>query len=363
MSNHLLQHFTKNQLEQFVDTIIERTVPIRYWREFIYSSLTGWTHFISREDVYGIFDCLKHVGDNSAKKLLLHEDENGFIMIQSSQRIVKLMLTHLSKESQEEVEQKWKNNAPKMSSYFAWISKSNTIEFARPCSGILRFYLSYGSNDHLNEFVSVSTTVHIIGEVEISVWSHVFENCDREETNEIMKLAMKKVDILGRDDVKKLFLREINQVPFIIKAVSWGGEVDYWLEVVPNEIREEIQQFLKDTAPEFIEKALGDPRFFFEIFKKQGYKILNTFTFFLNYSKNSQLEQFIQNITSTIAGENARSVWAELLTHKCEDQKTDDIVKMDKFMKCVADKLGPDVVKELVLHQNGEMRIIFCPRA
>jgi hypothetical protein len=64
---------------------------------------------------------------------------------------------------------------------------------------------------------------------------------------------------------------------------------------------------------------------------------------------------------SPVDGENTRSIWAELLTNECEDHKTDDIAKMDKFMKCLSEKLGPNTVKELVLHSDGEMRVIFYP--
>jgi hypothetical protein len=171
------------------------------------------------------------------------------------------------------------------------------------------------------------------------------------------------MEILGRDAVQKLLLHEIDNVPFIIKAVSWGEDVDARLEILPKEIKEEIQQLIKQKAPEFIENALRNLKAFFKTFNAQHYKKLNSFTFFLNYlSDKTQLEKFVQNITSTADdGENTRSIWAELLTNECEDHKTDDIGKMDKFMKCLSEKLGSNAVKELVLHSDGEMRIIFYP--
>jgi hypothetical protein len=205
-------------------------------------------------------------------------------------------------------------------------------------------------------------TTHQIGEEQFTLWSCIFKNCDK-EASEILKLVSEKVEILGRDGVKQLLLHEIDNVPFIIKAVSWGEDVDARLEILPKEIKEEIQPLIKQMAPKFIKNSLCDLKAFFKTFDAQHYKKLNSFAFFLNYlSDKSQLEKFFQNITSTADdGENTRSIWAELLTNECQDHKTDDIAKMNKFMKCLSEKLGSNAVKELVLHSDGEMRVIFYP--
>ena len=417
ISNHLLEHFTKDQLEQFVETIVsknntttmnktrtfnpryvdfdlssfldegwtyedlvfkdegdgmttihaERIVPICYWENFIKSALTpdyDVIGFVSREDVHCIFNCLKYVGDASAKKLFLHEDDNGFIMIKSSQTIVKLMLNHLTKESQEEVKQQWRNNAPPMSSFFTKPCIVDSISFARSCSDILRFYLNYGSENHLNEFIDVVTSPHNIGEVKFSVWSCAFEKLGKDETKEMLTLVVEKIDIIGRDDVKKLLLHEIDQVPFIIKSLSRGEDVDGWLDILPKEIKREIQQFIQHKANKFLDKASSDFKtFFMTLSWQQHYNKLNTFTFFLNYQNDkSQLEKLMQNIMSPVkCEERTRSIWAELLTKECEDHKTDDIEKMDKFMKIVSEKLDSNSVKKLVMHKDGEKPVIFYP--
>ncbi|EFX63372.1 hypothetical protein DAPPUDRAFT_335538 [Daphnia pulex] len=111
----------------------ERLVPKRsYWTDLIGSALTahyGNLGFVSHGDVHCIFDCLKRVDDYSAKQLLLHEEDNGFIMIPASQQIVQLMLAHLSQESQEEVKRQWKKNAPPMNTFLALTSVENNIKF------------------------------------------------------------------------------------------------------------------------------------------------------------------------------------------------------------------------------------------
>jgi hypothetical protein len=170
LTNHLLKHFTKVQLEQFVETVTSKnnwktiggtshgvyksvdvndpataesitldlldlgwnreglvfddngdgttTILIKerqvtrnsYWRDFITSAAaSNFTHceegFGFLEIVLRIYDCLKCLSDSFKKKLLLHEEESGFIMIQLSLETVQRMMTYLSQENQEEVKQ------------------------------------------------------------------------------------------------------------------------------------------------------------------------------------------------------------------------------------------------------------------
>jgi hypothetical protein len=313
------------------------------------------------------------VGDNSAKELLLHEDAQSYITI-FPPNALKLMLNCLTQESQQEVKQKWKNNAPLSSKGLpltTQILSNDEICPPRYCRSILHFYLEYGSEDHLKEFAKVVTVLHNIGRVQHSLWSYaIFENYHFKETHEILKLVSEKIDFLSKDGVKQLLLHEINNVPFIIKAVSWGEDVDLWLEFLPNEIRGEIQKFIQQNAPDFIEKAFHNPTAYFKKFNWGHYqKRLNTFTFFLNYSNEHQLQSFVQNITSKRVGSqqegHERSMWAELFTHDWESDddygktKIEDFEKMNKFMKMVSEKLVPNAVKELVLHQDGKLLVVF----
>ncbi|EFX78233.1 hypothetical protein DAPPUDRAFT_320734 [Daphnia pulex] len=446
LSRNLLKHFTKDQIEEFVQTMTSKkytkknrsfwVIPVdsahvddkeikdqillhlnfgewteddlvfedqgngvtliyaerlvsrpSYWRDYIeehlrrnalypdsfYMKLTNTNDgFPFREYVDRICECFKYVGDNSAKELLLHEETQSYIMIRFPQNMVKLMLNCLTQESQEEVKQNWKNNAPPMKTFLTLTSQtfSNEIFPARYCSAILHFYLEYGSEDHLKEFAKVVTVLHNINGVQHSLWSYVFENVDSRERNDILKLVSEKTDFIGRNDVKWLLIHEIDNVPFIIKAVSWGEDVDLWLEILPENLREEIQQFIQQNAPDFIEKAFRYPPANFKTFSWGHYhKRLNTFTFFLSYSNAHQLQIFVQKITSKrVGGQQGvqeRSMWAEVFTHDWESNdvygKTnmEDFAKMNKFMKMVSEKLGPIAVKELVLHQDGELLVVF----
>ncbi len=265
---HLIEHFTKNQLEQFVETIIsknnfqnirgslgvvksvdlddpakaesitlhclgrgwnredlefhdngdgnttisikERLVPINsYWRDFIITAASeNYANFedgfVFLDGVLRIYDRLKCLSDSFRKKLLLHEEENGFVMICLSLEVVKRMLTYLSKENQEEVKQQWKDNAPSIEKFFSSTKElelsdvTTRIKVARYWINTLRFYLHYGSEVHLKEFVNIVTSLRDIGGERRSVWSYIFEHCHKEErTKEILKLVSTKTDIFG----------------------------------------------------------------------------------------------------------------------------------------------------------------------
>jgi hypothetical protein len=96
-----------------------------YWGDSITSavalncSLFLEDRFACLEVVLGIYDRLKCLSDSFLKMLLLDEDDKGFIVIPLSLEVVQQMLTHLSKESQEDVKQQWnKDNAPSMDKFF-----------------------------------------------------------------------------------------------------------------------------------------------------------------------------------------------------------------------------------------------------
>jgi N-glycosylase/DNA lyase len=64
-------------------------------------------------------------------------------------------------------------------------------------------------------------------------------------------------------------------------------------------------------------------------------------------------------------GVHERSMWGEIFTHEWESndeygkKKTEDFAKMNKFMTIMSEKLGSNAVKELLLHQDGELLVVF----
>ena len=136
---------------------------------------------------------------------------------------------------------------------------------------MLKLHLHYGSVAHLEEFFHKITSLRNIGMERRSVWSYIFEHCNKEETNEILKLVSVKADILGRDVVKTMLLHKVDEIPLIIKAMVWGEEMDARLEILPNEIREEIKQFVEKNAPAFIDQVFLNPQTYFNTYISQYY--------------------------------------------------------------------------------------------
>jgi hypothetical protein len=95
-----------------------------------------------------IFNFLRkrEVGDDCLKKILLSEDEKGFMMTRLPIKDVKCMLICLSEEKRlrDEVKQEWKNNVPPMSTFFSLTDLQKiSDEYKTPSywTNILMFYL------------------------------------------------------------------------------------------------------------------------------------------------------------------------------------------------------------------------------
>jgi hypothetical protein len=317
------------------------------------------------------------------KKLLLHEDDEGPIVIQLPLDVVEGMLTYLSNENQEEVKQQWKDNAPSMETFFASSQRKYDPDYFVYCFPfcyvhILRHYLNYGSEFHLKNFVKIVTTLQDIGNERRSVWSYISQFCYNEKKiQEILKLVSEKADILGREAVKTMFLHQIDEMPSLFTAVLWGRDIDARMEILPYEIKEEIQQFMKINAPELIDRVFKDPTTHFDCDRLQNYrKTLNTLTYLLENCQDNQLQPFVHFISTAYffpplleitqikdsresMPQRELSIWAELLTNGCQNHRTDDIAKLDKFMKRFSEKLDPNAVKELVLHSDDKRPVIF----
>jgi hypothetical protein len=149
------------------------------------------------------------------------------------------------------------------------------------------------------------------------------------------------------------------------------------MEILPYEIKEEIQQFMKINAPELIDRVFKDPTTHFDCDRLQNYrKTLNTLTYLLENCQDNQLQPFVHFISTAYffpplleitqikdsresMPQRELSIWAELLTNGCQNHRTDDIAKLDKFMKRFSEKLDPNAVKELVLHSDDKRPVIF----
>ncbi|XP_057377850.1 uncharacterized protein LOC130699654 [Daphnia carinata] len=374
---HLLPDYSPNDLvftlnDEKTTTVHDEGVVPRnsFWGGFLRSAITSLTNnFITREDVQCVFEFLTCVSDklggDCAKQLFLHQDDYGYVFLHLSQEIVKLMMKRLPEKSQEEIKQKWKEHAPPMThdSFFNHNSTSRlpSSAIAKHYSDVLRFYLDYGSEEQRSRCDDILTSVRSIKGQERSVWSYIFEHCEVTTTNEILKSMSQ---IFGWEAVKKWLFHEVDGFPLLLKAVSWGDDIEGRLDMLPQEIRNDIQQVIERRAAEFIDQVFRHHETYCGELGGPIYKRLNTLIFLIKYSNAQQLEEFVKNITTLQVPtrmEKTLSLWAEMLAHPCDEAKTNNFTKMNTFLKCISEKLDTNAVKELVLHKIDDNPVIYYP--
>ncbi|XP_057373309.1 uncharacterized protein LOC130694258 [Daphnia carinata] len=343
------------------------------WGDFLQSTSIGITDGdLSTKDSQCIFECLTCVsdilGDDYVKELLLLQDDYGYVVRHLSQDIVKRMLNYLPEKSQEEIKMEWKENAPPVTHdsfvVYCCMFDENLWQVVIHNCDVLRFYLDYGSHVQLFECVDILTsTYHPFNwhDGPHSVWSDIVESCNETVTNEILKSVS---GICGWEAVKMLLIHDIDGLPFILKAVSWGDDIDGRLDMLPQEIRKDVEQVIERKAAEFIDLVFRDHKTYFIASIGRCYKRLNILIFLINYSNAQQLEQLVENITKlqvSAQSEETLSIWAEMLTYRCDEAETNDVEKMNTFLKCVSEKLDTDAVKKLVLYKIKDKPVIYYP--
>ena len=93
-----------------------------------------------------------------------------------------------------------------------------------------------------------------------------------------------------------------------------------------------------------------------------GFNVLSFY--FIEYFDESQLRQFVQIIVSVTEicfseGTRPYSIWADYVDKACCTDTLTEFQTIDKFLKCVSEKLGRDVVvSELLYHNNGGGKVI-----
>jgi hypothetical protein len=366
LSKRLLKNFRDDQLHQFIEMIIsnETTTDKSYWSKVTESVIqkTG----IQVDDISLFLKCVSEkLGESFVVKLVTHDDKD---VTRRSDELADCMFAHLSMEGQEEVKQHWKQMAtPKINEIFFettsknyWLNNERTFRNAD-----VKFYLKYGSDAQLSDFVRVVTSLHNVeANKPCSVWGYVFQN-DRgmkEMTRKILKHVGEKVEIFGRNATKTLLLHQIDEEPLILEiAASWKHNVDSVLPAMlshlPNEIQDEMQQYLRQNVPKFVDKAFSNPTLLMP--SGQSYRRLNTLNFLLNFCNEKQLQLFYEKITFLMDASHTMkkiSIWGDLFRCDCEQ---DDVTTMDKFLGCVSKKLGSKTVKKLILHADEGKDVVI----
>jgi hypothetical protein len=357
LSNKLVKNFQEDQLKQLIEVLIfNNKAGKSFWSE-ITQSASSVSDMRNAENLSLFLKCVSEkLGESFIVKLATHDDGDVTIC---SDKLTNCMFAHLSMEGQEEVERHWKQiAAPRLKQIFFeptsknfWLN--NEPIFRNPD---VRLYLKYGSDAQLSDFISVVTSLHNVEEnKQLSVWGYVFKHGSKMTCCEILKSVAEKETIFGRNATITLLLHEIDEEPLILEiAAAWEQDVDSLLPAMlshlPNEIQDEMKQYLREHGPKLVDKAFSNPTLLMP--SGQSYRRLNTLIFLLNYCNKNQLQLFYEKITFLMDASHTMkkiSIWGDLFRCDCEQ---DDVTMMDKFLGCVSEKLGPKTVKKLILHAD-----------
>lgn len=351
LSNKLIKNFQEDQLKQLIEVLIfNNNAGKSFWSKIIQSAVSVSDNMRSEENLSLFLKCVSEkLGESFVVKLVTHDDGDVTIC---SDKLTNCMFAHLSIEGQEEVKRHWKQiAAPKINEIFFeptlknfWLNNECTFRD-------VRLYLKYGSDAQLSDFVRVFTSLHNVEEnKQRSVWGYLFKHSSKMTCCEILKSVAEKETIFGRNATKTLLLHEIDEEPLILEiAAAWKHNDDSVLPAMlshlPDEIQDEMQQYLREHGPKLVDKAFSNPTLLMAY--GHSYTRLNTLIFLLSYCNENQLKLFFEKITFPL--DTKISIWGALFRCDCEQ---DDITMMNKFLGCVSKKLGSKTVKKLILHAD-----------
>nr|CAH0106782.1 unnamed protein product [Daphnia galeata] len=186
----------------------------------------------------------------------------------------------------------------------------------------------------------------------------LFFCCSEWTSFSYLKHFMKCVsDNLGQSDIKELLTRNDNRI--IRKAISTGGEelVNKMLSFLSNEEDViSIKQDVVNLVSQFIEDAVNDKlkdkidewgRF------KKGMQ--NIIDFVFDNVKKFDLSKLVETISHNYTDRDGDNIWSVYVKKTFHSDKTIMLRRIDNFLKCILDKLGPSAVETLVVeHENGD---------
>ncbi len=380
--NFIINHANNSQLLKFVEDIM---VLHKTEGENLKSSI--WGHFIQENDnddnVDNFLKCVsERLGENFVKNLAIHDDGRGAVIFRAELRgksqMVESMLSHLSKEGRNEIDQFTASFGSKLIEDYFFSSTPTYWTMLDNYSGIniLMFFVSFGNSTQLAEFVKVLTSVTEINGKERSIWNHLPELCLKEQemlrfknSNSPFIYVSKKTDDLhilfecvsnqlGENVLKELVLNDngivIIRLALLCERSSFITEdfLDHFSE--ENQI--EVGKHLAEHLPQTLKNALID------LGPLHKLRLLNILHL-VDYTSGSQLLQFIDVITSVhnLLGKNC-SIFRNFFNHDRNYYVPHRLCKINRFMKCVSEKLkmiDENAWKRLVYHDEGDGPVIL----
>ena len=242
----------------------------------------------------------------------------------------------------------------------------------------MQFFLRHAA---IHQFVKDITEMREIEGKRDSLCSHAFRAAQEGDVRDFFKLLSAK---LGDAAVEQVVLHEDDkgEIVFSRNYLTREMKVAAMYAHLPREKRYEIQQKLlaafinnpdRNETQTIIRKKVPPTQWvnrYLEIDGRGvainlpcGFNVLSFY--FIEYFDESQLRQFVQIIVSVTEicfseGTRPYSIWADYVDKACCTDTLTEFQTIDKFLKCVSEKLGRDVVvNELLYHNNGGGKVVY----
>lgn len=351
----LLEKMNKDQILEFIKTITTTNLTNNtsandgnsYWAKYI---INANNRLIIIDKLMEILS--SKLDTNTIKELALHDDGKTITraVLKNKKSTVDSLLLHLPKADQDEIGQRVVESASHVMKE-ALNSVEHKLTSFRDFSLILIFVINHANSNQLSKFFQDIVSLHQTeGEkLRSSIWGHfIQENHNEENVDKFMKCVSEK---LGDTFVKDLVIHNDDHGAVLFRAELKGKIrlVDFLLCHLSKEGRDEVDQYLAKHGPDLIQDIFFSPTpSYWEML--DNYSGINILIFFVSYGNSVQLAAFMKVLTSVIFEINEKkcSIWNHL-PDLCLT-KQDEI---HRLFQCISEKLGENILKDLVLSDNG----------
>nr|CAH0106811.1 unnamed protein product [Daphnia galeata] len=353
LSDHLLARFTSQQISQFVDAI---TSPYSLKYKFYPIDISYWARWLLDLDfdlpISISFPCLekllKVIADNDKisersdiQKLLFNDNGKDCtrVLLCQDRKIVSIVSPYLSRTDRIKIKKFVRKNGPEIINEIFFYSRFSDFsqQALRYWVNILSFYDDRTRKPQFEKLVQtlllLRTEYGQLG-VQYSFWSRYLDSYDNTKVEMVDKFLKLVSEKLSKRAVRKVVLHKDGLGIVLLGAELQENKklVNVMLSHLSDQDRDCVYLLVIENSP----------------FNSRGWPLLRLGTLLLLRTEYGQLE--VQY-----------SFWSKYLDTKNDEEFEDDnkVEMVDQFLKLVSEKLGKEIVKEVVLHEDSKGKVIF----
>ena len=374
----LFEKIEIDQLSKIVGTIISTNKGKSYWVKWLNQEFVVDAIGLSSKKLNCFQTCVtwisKYLSENTLKNVLIQDNCKATIRVLflcCEENPVNFALTCLSTDKQKEVGIRIINNLwPVMRDLFINPPLSpEEDELFVYWMNILQLVLDYANKRQLSKFVNTILQKHDLNDTKCNIWSVFFDSGEFIENmvDKVSKFFKSVTDKLGEDALKDLLLDDGAKT--ITQAVwYYEGLTEVALAHLSDEKKSEIAKCIIENAnvnvPQLIANmSVNDnPDFYptgicgvpFNDEKPNFFRWLNISQLVIDFGDVRQLSNAVQYLVRK--QDEGHSIWEDCLVHNYFPDKFAE--KLSAFLQGVSEKLGNDVVKDLLLYKRWNVSII-----